>query len=116
MNDTAAASAISTSMILFIALGIYILMAFPLYTMGKKTGSTNAWFAFVPILNTILMLEIAGKELWWFILLLIPCVNIVVFVIVWMGIAEAMDKPGWLGVLMLVPVANIIVPFYLAFG
>ncbi len=104
------------SLYLFIGLASYILVALPLYVMGKKANSQYPWFAFIPILNAVLMLDIAGKDLWWILLMLIPCVNIVIFVIVWMGIAEAMNKPNWLGVLMLVPVVNWILPFYLAFG
>ena len=103
---------------LYITFGIasYILFAIPLYVMGQKTNSTHAWFSFVPILNFILMLEIAGKDLWWIILMFVPCVNIVIYVIVWMGIAEAMNKPSWLGILMLLPVFSWILPFYFAFG
>jgi hypothetical protein len=110
------AEMMSQSAILLIALASYLIFAYPLYVMGTKTESTHAWFAFVPILNLVLMLEIAGKDLWWIILLLIPCINIIVLVLVWMGIAEAMDRPGWIGVLMIVPVVNWLVPFYLAFG
>lgn len=107
---------ISQSTSLIIAVAFYLILAFPLYAMGQKTDSTHSWFAFVPILNLVLMLEIAGKDLWWILLMLIPCVNIVVFIIVWMGIAEAMNKPSLLGLLMLIPVVNLIVPYYLAFG
>ena len=107
---------LAQSLVLIISVASYIIFALPLYTMGKKIGTANAWFAFVPILNLLLMLEIAGKDLWWIILMFVPCINIVVLILVWMGIAEAMDKPDWLGLLMLVPVVNIFVPFYLAYG
>jgi len=107
---------VSQSAVILVVIASYVLFAIPLYVMGKKIGTGNAWFAFVPILNTVLMLEIAGKDLWWFLLLLVPCVNIVIMVIVWMGIAEAMDKPDWLGLLMLIPGVNVVLPFYLAFG
>lgn len=107
---------ISSPMFLGIEIAIYILLAIPLFVMGQKTEQDYPWFAFIPILNVILMLQIADKELWWILLLLIPCVNIVIMVMVWMAIADAMDKPEWLGILMLVPVVNVIVPFYLAFG
>src|ERR1019366_10316382 len=96
---------------LLFGIAAYILMAIPLYVMGQKTGSDNPWFAFVPILNIVLMLDIADKDLWWIILCLIPCVNIIIAIIVWMGIAEAMEKPSWLGILMLVPGVNFILPF-----
>jgi hypothetical protein len=62
------------------------------------------------------MLNIAKKPIWWIILFLIPLVNIVFIVLVWMGIAEARNKPNWWGILLIVPVANIIVPGYLAWS
>ena len=62
------------------------------------------------------MLSIAGKEWWWIFLLCIPCVGVVFAVIVWISIAEAMNKPSWVGALMLIPVVNLIIPFYLAFA
>jgi hypothetical protein len=62
------------------------------------------------------MLAIARKPLWWFILFLIPLVNIVIAVIVWMAIAVARQKPNWWGILTIVPVANLIVPGYLAWA
>ncbi|MBS1718365.1 MAG: hypothetical protein JSS72_11605 [Armatimonadetes bacterium] len=105
-----------SSVLLIFGLLSYILFALPLYAMGKKIGSNNPWFAFVPILNILLMLEIGGKPMWWIILMFIPCVNAIVAVIVWMAIAEAMDKPSWLGLLMLVPGVNFLLPFYLAYA
>lgn len=107
---------LSTPMFLGIEIALYIIFAIPLYVIGQKTGQDNPWFAFVPILNIILMLQIADKDLWWILLLLIPCVNVIIMVMVWMAIADAMEKPEWLGVLMLIPVVNIVIPFYLAFG
>lgn len=68
------------------------------------------------LLNIVLMLEIAGSDLWWILLLMVPCVNAVVGIIIWMDIAEAMDKPNWVGLLMLVPGLNFFVPYYLAFA
>ena len=94
----------------------YIVIAYPLYVMGQKTDSDHAWFAFVPILNAVLLLEIAGKDLWWIILFFIPCINIIVSVIVWMAVAEAMEKPAWVGALIIVPFVDLAIPFYLAFG
>ncbi|HEC78030.1 MAG TPA: signal peptidase I [candidate division WOR-3 bacterium] len=94
----------------------YIYMAICLQTIAKKTNTDNGWFAWIPILNVILMLMIAKKPLWWFILILIPIVNIVISIIVWMAIAEARGKPNWLGILMIIPIANIIIPGYLAFS
>ena len=94
----------------------YVYMALALQTIANKTNTTNAWLAWIPIVNIVLMLNIARKPLWWLLLLLIPLVNIVVGVIVWMAVAEARGKPGWWGIVVLIPVIGIIVPGYLAWS
>ncbi len=106
----------------FVAL--YLLLLIPLYVyfalclqfLAKKTNTPNGWLAWIPIADIFLMLNIAGKPLWWFILLLIPIVNIVIGVIIWMAIAERVGKPSWLGLLTIVPVIGIVIPGYLAFA
>lgn len=107
---------LSSGFILAMCVVTYVVLAFPLYVMGNKIGSQNSWFAFVPILNVFLFVEIAGKEWWWALLMLVPCINIFVSIYLWMEVATAMEKPSWVGLLMLVPFVNIGVPFYLAFG
>ena len=101
---------------LLIMLVIYVYMALSLQTIANKTNTPNAWLAWIPIVNIILMLNIAGKPIWWIILCLIPLVNIIIMIIVWMAIAEARNKPNWWGILMIVPFVNLIVPGYLAFS
>jgi Family of unknown function (DUF5684) len=98
------------------ALAMYIYVALALQTIAKKTNTENAWLAWIPIINIILMLNIAKKPVWWIILCFIPLVNIVILIIVWMAIAEARKKPNWWGILMIVPLVNLIVPGYLAWA
>jgi hypothetical protein len=113
--EPAAAAAIMIVYFIFIII-FYIYFAICLMKIAKKTNTENGWFAWIPILNVFLMLMIAKKPLWWFILLLIPIVNIIIGIIVWMAIAEARGKPNWVGVLMIIPFLNIIIPGYLAFS
>jgi hypothetical protein len=94
----------------------YVYLALALQTIATKTNTENAWFAWIPILQLILMLNIAKKPIWWIILYLIHLVNIVIWVINWMGIAEARSKPNWWGILTIVPAVNLIVPGYLAWS
>jgi len=101
---------------LVFALATYVYVALALSTIAQKTNTENGWLAWIPIANIILMLNIARKPIWWIVLCLIPLVNIVIFIIMWMGIAEARNKPGWWGVLMIVPVVSLIVPGYLAWS
>ncbi len=102
--------------VLIFSLAIYVYLALALYTIANKTRTENAWMAWIPIIQGILMLNIARKPIWWIILMLIPIVNIVIGIIVWMGIAEARNKPNWWGILLIVPVVGIIVPGYLAWS
>jgi len=101
--------------LVFVAAG-YIYMALALQTIANKTNTENSWLAWIPIANIILMLQIAKKPVWWIVLFLIPLVNIVFIIIVWMGVAEARGKPNWWGVLMIVPLANLVVPGVLAWA
>ncbi|MCL4472549.1 MAG: DUF5684 domain-containing protein [Actinobacteria bacterium] len=93
----------------------YVYYSFSLMTIAAKTSTENGWMAWIPVLNLYLMCKIAGRPGWWLVLMLVPLVNVVMLVIVWMGIAEARGFPGWWGIMMLVPLVNIIVPGYLAF-
>jgi hypothetical protein len=62
------------------------------------------------------MLNVAKKPLWWILLFLVPLVNIVIAIMVWMAVAEARNKPNWWGILTVVPFVNLIVPGYLAWS
>jgi hypothetical protein len=116
-DDRARAAAGGFFMIFWlVALAVYIYMSLAIQAIANKTNTENSWLAWIPVANLILLLNIAGKPIWWIILCLIPIVNIIIFIIIWMGVAEARQKPGWLGVLMIVPLANFIVPGYLAWA
>ncbi len=119
-NEGAAAgvAALGAFLMVFLVIGLaaYVYMSLALQTIAKKTNTENAWLAWIPIVNIILMLNIAKKPLWWIILFFVPLVNIVIAILVWMGIAEARNKPNWWGILMIVPVVNLIVPGYLAWA
>ena len=101
--------------VMAISVVIYALFCFPLQVIAGKTNTPNGWFAWIPILNVVLMCKIAGKPIWWLILMLVPLINIAIIVMIWMKIAEKLGKPGWIGLLMIVPVVQMLVPLYLAF-
>lgn len=102
---------------LAIQVGIYLFFAYCLKVIADKTGHTeNSWWAWIPIVQVLLMLQVAGKPLWWIVLLLIPLVNIVIGIIVMMAIAENRGKPSWVGLLVLIPFVNVLLLPYLAFS
>ena len=93
-----------------------IIIGFPLAKMAKEDGDEMSWMAFIPLSNLYTMVKLSGKEIWWIVLMLIPCVNIVAMIMVWWAIAEKKGKPGALAIGMLFPIVNLIVPYYLAFS
>lgn len=99
-----------------VLLPLYIYFALTLMTIAKKLDVKNAWFAWVPILNIILMFQCAGLSPWLFLTMFIPLVNIIVMVYAYMKIAERRGFESWLGILMIVPIAQLIIPGYLAWG
>ena len=53
-----------------------------------KAGEPG-WAAIVPVYNSIVMLKIAGKPVWWIVLLAIPVVNIVILFMVFSNLSKA---------------------------
>lgn len=110
---------IGVGMIIF-WLVFYVFFAFCIARLAQKMnlafGSSFIW-ALIPIANLFLILKLAAKPMWWFILFLIPIANLVIAILAWMSICEQLGKPGWWGIMIgLVPVANIIFFFMLVFG
>ncbi len=60
--------------ILYIA--VIALMLVSMWKLFVRAGKPG-WASIVPLYNNIVMLEIAGKPIWWFFMLFIPIVNIV---------------------------------------
>ncbi|MEN9934756.1 MAG: hypothetical protein RLZZ387_1335 [Chloroflexota bacterium] len=80
-----------------------------LFTKAGKPG----WAAIVPIYNTIVLLQIAGKPWWWILGLVIPVVNIVVAVLALHSLSKRFGHGvGFtLGLIFLAPVFVLILGF-----
>ena len=100
----------------FVGIVVYLYLTVCIFMIANKTETDNIWWAFIPFLNIILLIQIADKPIWWILGFFIPLVNIVVAVLVWMGVAEVRGKPSWLGFLTLIPGVNLVVIGYLAFS
>src|SRR5215470_7902667 len=103
----------SLSFCIILGMALYSYLALSVQIIARRTETPNDYFAWIPIANLFLLLAIAKKPLWWFFLLLIPFVNVVVGIIVWMRISENLGKPSWWGLLTLIPLVGFIVPGYL---
>jgi len=62
--------------VIFIILAMVVLIIASFWKLFEKAGKPG-WAAIVPIYNTIVMIEIAKKPVWWIVLMLIPYVGII---------------------------------------
>ena len=74
-----------------VCLAFMVFYVYVFWKVFEKAGKPG-WAAIVPIYNVIVMLEIAGKPLWWILLYFIPLVNIIVGFIVIVAIAAKFGK------------------------
>jgi hypothetical protein len=106
----------SPAILIAIFAAMYILICLPIFLIARKLNVPGAWTAWIPIIQVWAILKSADKPLWWVLLMLVPLVNLFVFIYIWMCITENLGKNKWLGVLMIVPFISILFPYYLAFS
>lgn len=90
---------------IFLVLGIafYVFFCLCLFIIAKKFDVPSPWIAFVPIVQIWTFVSCAAKPWWWILLLLIPFVNIILIIYLYMCIAENIGKSKWLGLIVLIP-------------
>lgn len=100
-----------------VVLGIYFYFTFSQFKIAQKVGCADkAWWSFIPIANTFLLIKMANKDWWWFVLCLVPLVNMIVFAIMWIETAKAAGhSPIW-GFLVLIPFLNFVAIGVMAFS
>jgi Family of unknown function (DUF5684) len=96
-----------------VLLAIMVVVIASMWKVFTKAGEPG-WAAIVPIYNAVVLLKIAGKPVWWLLLLLIPFVNFVVIFMVYISLAKNFGKGAGFGI-GLVLLGIIFFPI-LAFG
>ena len=97
-NDAVAAGAGAAALfILLVELAIVVLVIAGLWKVFTKAGKPG-WAAIVPIYNAVVLLEVVGRPIWWIILLIIPCVNIIIACIVSLDLAKRFGKSAGFGI------------------
>jgi len=89
--------AIGGLLFVLIYLGVIVLYIAGLWKTFEKAGQ-QGWLAIIPILNIYILIKLAGREGWWIILFLIPCINIVIAAIVYMDVAQKFGKSAAYGI------------------
>lgn len=91
-----------------------VLAVIAMWKVFEKAGKPG-WAAIVPIYNTIILLEVVGRPIWWIVLMFIPFVNIVVWLLIALDLAKAFGKSSTFGIFGLF-IFNIVGMLMLAFG
>lgn len=103
-----------------IGLSSYIYCSLALMKIAKRLNHANPWFAWVPILNLVLIFQLGDKNPMLLLLMLIPGIGAVIIgvisIIALMTVCEKRGHDKMLGLLSLVPVANYILLGILAWG
>ncbi len=99
---------------------MYIYSSVTLMTIAKKLSYENAWFAWIPILNIVLLLKMGDMNPLLVLLILIPGLGglaiAIISIIALMNICEKRGYEKLLGLLAIVPIANLVLLGILAWG
>ncbi|MFH1373659.1 MAG: DUF5684 domain-containing protein [bacterium] len=108
--------AMATYMWLIMAF-VYFYFAFAQYKIAQKVSRHDiAWWGFIPILNFFQIVQLAQKPWYWFLLFLVPFINIFAFAWIWAEVARVREKPTIWGVLMIFPPISFVAVWILASG
>jgi hypothetical protein len=84
-------------LMVLISLAVTVVIIAGLWKTFAKAGKPG-WACLIPIYNAWVMLAIAGKPGWWLLLLFVPLVNIIVWFLVGIALAERFGKGAGFGV------------------
>ena len=99
MNGIIAATAQYSTSSVIGSLIVAVLAIVGFWTMFAKAGRPG-WAAIIPSYNLYTLCKVGGRPGWWWLLFLIPFVNIVMAFIVFHDVAKAFGKSTLFGVLM----------------
>lgn len=111
-NDSSGLAALGIGYIIFMLViaAFFIACYWKIFTKAGQPG----WAAIVPFYNLYVLLLIVKRPGWWIILMLIPCVNIVVMILIYLDLARVFGKSSGFAI-GLILLSVIFVPI-LAFG
>lgn len=80
-----------TILILAVELIVAVMSIMVMWSIYERAGQPG-WASIVPIYNVIILLKIAGRPAWWFLLMMIPVVNFIILFMICMDLAVAFDR------------------------
>lgn len=97
---------------ILVFLAILIIPIAGMWKMFEKAGQPG-WAAIIPIYNTWVLVKVAAKEWYWFVLLLVPLINFVAWILVSIDISKNFGQGALfgLGVAFLAPIFYPLIGF-----
>ncbi|MBQ0152857.1 MAG: hypothetical protein KBS61_08195 [Chryseobacterium sp.] len=112
--SSGAAAGMGFGMILFYLI-LMLFYGFCYYKIFQKAGVENAWAGFIPIYNSIVLLQITKLPTWYIILFFIPFANIYAAWMMLQNLAKGFGKETPLYTILLLLFGFVLIPV-LAFG
>ena len=112
MDHSTVASALGSTTGLAVFSFFMLLFVVTLWRLFTKAGEAG-WKCLVPFLGAFVYLRITGRPAWWFVLMLVPVINIIPAIVTCFDLARVFGKgPGFgFGILMLGPIFMAILAF-----
>jgi hypothetical protein len=107
-DDAAAAAGLST----FISLALAVVMLAAMWVTYQKAGQPG-WACIIPIYNLVVLMRIVGRPWWWLLLMLVPFVNFVILIVVYLDLARVFGRSAafGIGLILLAPIFFLILAF-----
>ncbi len=100
-SEALSSAAVSLGSFFFVWMFIFVLIyALAGWMLFEKAGY-QGWKALIPFYNTYTLVKIANRPRWWFILIIIPYIEVFVRLIVSLDIARAFGKGKMYGIFFL---------------
>ena len=96
-TETVQTQATPSPLVCIIALLVTVLMIVAMWKVFTKAGQPG-WGSIIPILNFYFLCKIAGRPGWWLLLMLIPFVNLIIWIVVCVDIAKNFGKGAGFGI------------------
>ena len=102
---------------LLFMIALYVLLLWPVYVIGQRTGVKSPGVAFVPLLGAaIVFMESMGRSGWLSLIAFVPYVGPLVL-LVWIAVEVPMrhERSGWWTLGLMVPPVNLVTYWFYAF-
>ncbi len=101
-----------------IGLASYVYSALALMKIGRELGYQNPWYAWIPILNIIMLFNLGNQNPWLILLMLIPGIGaLIVGIFTIIALANIAEKRGYdklIALLSLIPLGAYVLLYLLA--